>query len=188
MNHYSKAKHNPGTRQTIFISQTITTNDITAKPITTQQNTFAANHKAVITIKHNTHDLSNYLHITRIRMNIDWNWKRRLLNRLTAYEMKNGYPLIWLISIMVAIINAQITIRVTNNIDMFPLLYRNECAYSHFSMPETVYHTHWYGFSTLRMLRIWFISSVVMERNIIHLITHYTDMVYLQCRCEYAFL
>ena len=110
MNHYSKAKHNPGTMRTIFISQTITTNDITAKPITTQQNTFTANHKAVITIKHNTHDLSNSLHITRIRMNIDWNWKRRLLNRLTVYEMKNGYPLIWLMSIMVAIINAQITI------------------------------------------------------------------------------
>ena len=44
MNHYSKAKHNPGTMQTIFTSQTITTNDITAKPITTQQNTFTANH------------------------------------------------------------------------------------------------------------------------------------------------
>ena len=25
---------------------------------------------------------------------------------------------------------------------MFPLLCRNECAYSHFSMPETVYHRH----------------------------------------------
>ena len=111
LNHYSEAKHNPGTMQTIFISQTITTNDITAKPITTQQNTFTATHKAVITIKHNTHDLSNSLHITRIHMNIDWNWKGRLLNRLTVYEMKNGYPLIWLISIMVAIINAQITIR-----------------------------------------------------------------------------
>ena len=64
-------------------------------------------------------------------------------------------------------------------------------------MPETVYHSHWYGFSTLRMLRwplrliclkephiahmIWFISSVVMKRDIIHLITHYTDIVYLQC-------
>ena len=204
MNHYSKAKHNPGTMQTIFISQTITTNDITAKPITTQQNTFTAYHKAVITIKHNTHDLSNSLHITRIRMNIDWNWKRRLLNRLTVYEMKNGYPLIWLISIMVAMINAQITIRGHKNIDMSPPLCRNECAYSHFSMSETVYHTHWYGFSTLRMLRwplrliclkeqhiahmIWFISIVVMKRNIIHLITHYTDMVYLQCRCEYALL
>ena len=36
---------------------------------------FTANHKAVITIKHNTYDLSNSLHITRIRMDIDWNWK-----------------------------------------------------------------------------------------------------------------
>ena len=35
---------------------------------------------------------------------------------------------------------------------------------------------------------IWFIAIVVMKRNIIYLITHYTDMVYLQCRCEYAFL
>ena len=91
---------------------------------------------------------------------------------------------------------------VTNNIDSFPLLCRNECAYSHFSMPETVCHTHWYGFSTLRMPRwplrliclkephiahmIWFISSVVMKRNIIHLITHYTHMVYHYCGCEYA--
>ena len=167
MNHYSEAKHNPGTMQTIFISQTITTNDITAKPITTQQNTFTANHKAVITIKHTTHDLSNSLHITRIRMNIDWNWKRRLLNRLTVYKMKNDYPLIWLISIMVAIFG------VTNNIDMFPLLCRNECAYSHFSMPETVYHTHWYGFSTLRMLR-WPLRLMCLKEP------HIAHMVHLQ--------
>ena len=48
MNHYSEAKQNPGTMQTIVISQTITTNGITTKPITTQQNRFTANHKAVI--------------------------------------------------------------------------------------------------------------------------------------------
>ena len=66
---------------------------------------------------------------------------------------------------------------VTNNIDMFPLLCRNECAYSHFSMPEAVYHTHWYGFSTLRMLRIRFISSVVMKRNIIHCPASRTTLV-----------
>ena len=28
---------------------------------------------------------------------------------------------------------------VTKNIDMFPLLCRNECAYSHFSMPALVW-------------------------------------------------